>query len=158
MSDPLNQGLDHIALRARDLDATVAFYTALGFRAVSEWSAPEAGVSRCVFLDAGDDRLIEVFDGASTPPGASARALTADEPAPSDEERARHASLVHFAVRTDDPAELFRRAVDAGARPVMAPALVDAKGEVPMTLQVAFVHGPDGEVVEFIRRPALREA
>ncbi|WP_432039113.1 VOC family protein [Streptomyces cucumeris] len=158
-TDSLNQGLDHIALRAYDIDATVRFYTdALGFRFLSEWAAPEAGVHRCVFLDAGDDRIIEIFDAASTPPGGSAHRLSPDAARPGDEERARHAALVHFAVRTGDPAELFRRAVEAGARPLMAPAEVEAKGSTPMTLQVAFVHGPDGEVIEFIKRPALRDA
>ncbi|MEU8824710.1 VOC family protein [Streptomyces sp. NPDC048636] len=155
----LNQGLDHIALRAYDLDATVRFYTeALQFRFLNEWTAPEAGVNRCVFLDAGDDRIIEIFDAASTPPGGSATALSPEDVRPSAEERARNAALVHFAVRTDNPAELFRRAVEAGAEPLMAPAEVEAKGDAPMTLQVAFVHGPDGEVIEFIRRPALRDA
>ncbi|MFJ4963339.1 Glyoxalase-like domain protein [Streptomyces sp. ADI96-02] len=156
---PLNAGLDHIALRAYDIDATVRFYTeALGFRFLNEWAAPEAGVNRCVFLDAGDDRIIEIFDAASTPPGGDSRPLDADTGRPGDEERARHAALVHFAVRTEDPATLFDRAVAAGARPLMAPARVDAKGAAPMTLTVAFVYGPDGEVVEFIKRPALRTA
>ncbi|MEW1616174.1 MULTISPECIES: VOC family protein [unclassified Streptomyces] len=155
---PLNAGLDHIALRAYDIDATVRFYTdALGFQFLSEWAAPEAGVNRCVFLDAGDDRIIEIFDAASTPPGGSPQPLDAGD-RPSDEDRARSATLVHFALRTEDPATLFHRAVEAGARPLMAPAQVDAKGVAPMTLTVAFVHGPDGEVIEFIRRPALRGA
>ncbi|MFD8229285.1 VOC family protein [Streptomyces massasporeus] len=151
-----NQGLDHIALRASDIDATVRFYTeALQFRFLSEWTAPEAGVNRCVFLDAGDDRLVEIFDATSTPPGASAHPLASDTAHPSDEERARNASLVHFAIRTDDPAAMFRRAIEAGARPLMEPAVVEAKGDAPMILQVGFVYGPDGEVVEFIKRPSL---
>lgn len=108
-----NLGLDHIALRTYDIDASVRFYTeALGFRFAHEWSAPEAGVNRCVFLDAGDDRVIELFDAASTPPGGSARNFDA-EPRPSDEERARAATLVHFAIRTEEPAALFQRAVAA---------------------------------------------
>ncbi|MEW1616543.1 MULTISPECIES: VOC family protein [unclassified Streptomyces] len=153
----LNAGLDHIALRAHDIDATVRFYTdALGFQFLNEWAAPEAGVNRCVFLDAGDDKIIEIFDAASTPPGGSSQPLDADRS--SDEDRARHATLVHFALRTEDPAALFHRAVEAGARPLMAPAQVHAKGTTPMNLTVAFVHGPDGEVIEFIKRPALRGA
>lgn len=152
----LNQGLDHIALRAYDLDATVAFYgDALGFRLVTQWGAPDAGVNRCAFLDSGDGRLIEIFDAASTPPGGSPTALDADAPRPADRERAQNAALVHFAVRTDDPATLFARAVAAGARPIMAPTVIDTIGPTPMRLHVAFVHGLDGEVIEFIERPDL---
>ncbi|WP_218924282.1 VOC family protein, partial [Streptomyces sp. gb14] len=103
-------------MRAYDIDATIRFYTdALGFRFLNEWTAPEAGVNRCVFLDAGDDRIIEIFDAASTPPGGSDQPLDATGPRPSPEDRARNAALVHFAIRTDNPAELFQRALDAGA-------------------------------------------
>lgn len=153
-----NLGLDHIALRTYDIDASVRFYTeALGFRFAHEWSAPEAGVNRCVFLDAGDDRVIELFDAASTPPGGSARNFDA-EPRPSDEERARAATLVHFAIRTEEPAALFQRAVAAGARPLMAPARIETKGVTAMTLEVGFVYGPNGEVIEFIKRPHLQQS
>ncbi|MEN3582873.1 VOC family protein [Streptomyces sp. ZYX-F-203] len=150
-----NRGLDHVAMRTYDLDATVRFYTeALGFRQVGEWSAPDAGVHRCVFLDAGDDRLLELFDAASTPPGGSSVPFDAGR-TPSDEQRAEVATLVHFAIRTDDPSRLFESAVAAGARPVMEPTRIDTTGPTHMTLEVAFVHGPNGEVIEFIKRPSL---
>ncbi|MFI9105462.1 VOC family protein [Streptomyces fildesensis] len=152
----LNLGLDHVALRTYDIDATARFYTeALGFQFLHEWSAPEAGVKRCIFLDAGDDRVIELFDAGSTPPGGSARTIDAEH-RPSDEERASAATLVHFAIRTEDPTALFQRAIDAGARPLMAPAQIETTGAIPMTLQVGFVYGLNGEVIEFIKRPHMR--
>ncbi|SES32652.1 VOC family protein [Streptomyces qinglanensis] len=152
----LNRGLDHVALHCYDLDATVRFYTeALGFRVAQEWSAPDAGVHRCVFLDAGDDRVIELFDAASTPPGGSPTGLVPRR-RPTDEERADRAALVHFAIRTDDPVTLFQRAVAAGARPLMEPSVIETSGDVPMILHVGFVHGLDDEVIEFIDRPAVR--
>jgi catechol 2,3-dioxygenase-like lactoylglutathione lyase family enzyme len=151
-SPVLNRGLDHIALRAYDIDATVEFYTqALGFRFLCAWSAPDRGVKRAVFLDAGDDRIIELFDAESTPPGGSARALDAAH-RPDDDERGRSAVLVHFAIRTDDPVTLFERAVAAGARPLMAPTRIEAVSETSMTLHVGFIYGPNDEVIEFIQR------
>ncbi|GAA3117915.1 hypothetical protein GCM10017687_34390 [Streptomyces echinatus] len=100
-----------------------------------------------------DDRVIELFDAVSTPPGGSAQPLDTDA-LPSDEERARSATLVHFAIRTEDPAALFQRAVAAGARALMEPAQVQAKGATGnMTLEVGFVYGLNGEVIEFIKRP-----
>jgi glyoxylase I family protein len=147
----LNRGLDHIAIRAYDLDASVAFYTeGLGFRFVREWSFG-GGVTRAVFLDAGDDRLIELFDARSTPPGGSSQPL---DPArrPTDDERERVATLVHFAIRTDDVSALFDRALAAGARPLAGPMKITTDGSDPMSFQAAFVRGPNDEVIEFIDR------
>lgn len=147
----LNRGLDHIAIRAYDLDASVAFYTeALGFRFVREW-ALDGGATRAVFLDAGDDRLIELFDAGSTPPGGSSQPL---DPAhrPTDDERGRVAALVHFALRTDDVPALYDRALDAGARPLAEPRKITTDVPDPMTFQAAFVRGPNDEVIEFIDR------
>lgn len=147
----LNRGLDHIAIRAYDLDASVAFYTeGLGFRFVREWSFG-GGVNRAVFPDAGDDRLIELFDARSTPPGGSSQPL---DPArrPTDDKRGRVAALVHFALRTDDVNGLFDRALAAGARPLAGPMKIMTDGSDTMSFQAAFVHGPNDDVSEFIDR------
>ncbi|MFJ8361774.1 VOC family protein [Streptomyces sp. NPDC093984] len=147
----LNQGLDHIAIRAYDLDASVDFYTTgLGFEFVQEWSA--GGVHRAVFLDAGDDRLIELFDAVSTPPGGSPEPLDPNH-RPSDAARGRVAALVHLAVRTDDVPALFEQALRAGARPMGGPMTVRTRGKIPMTFMAAFVYGPNDEVIELINRP-----
>ncbi|MEV0186116.1 VOC family protein [Streptomyces sp. NPDC050625] len=127
------------------------------FRFVREWRVPQGGVSRAVFLDTGDDRLIELFDACSTPPGGSAQAL---DPArrPADAERGRVAALVHFAIRTDDVPALFERAVAAGARPLGAPMKITTQDDDPMTFQAAFVYGPNDEVIEFINRETAEGA
>ncbi|MET7391360.1 VOC family protein [Streptomyces sp. NPDC005529] len=151
----LNLGLDHIALRAYDLNETVDFYNTLGFNTLTEWSAPDSGVNRCVFLDAGDGRVLEIFDAASTPVGGSSIPLDPAAERPADEDRSRNASLIHFAVRTDNPDILHDRAVDAGARSIMVPTEIDTKGPACMTIEIAVVYGLNGEVVEFIKRPNL---
>ncbi len=149
----LHRGLDHVAIYCYDLDATVRFYTeGLEFKYVREWSAPEAGVHRCVFLDAGDDRLLELFDAGSRPPGGSADGIDQDH-RPSDEDRAKDAALIHFAIRTDDPKQIYERALSVGARPYLAPTVLDTIGESPMTIEVGFVYGLNGEVIEFLKRP-----
>lgn len=151
---PLTRGFDHFALRAYDVDATVRFYSqALGFRRVYEWTAPGL-VGRCVFLDAGDGRLLELFDGASTVPGAVPTPL-ADLPVPSDEERGASNAIVHIALRSDDVDGAYDRAVQHGARPVMPPTDLTQQGldgYPDAKIRIAFVHGLDGEVVEFIQR------
>lgn len=154
---PLTQGFDHFALRAYDVDATTAFYTdGLGFRRVYEWTAPGL-VNRCVFLDAGDGRLLELFDGASNVPGAVPTAL-ADLPVPTDDERGTRNAIVHVALRSDDVDGAYARALAHGARPVMPPtelAQQGLDGYPDGKIRIAFVHGLDGEVVEFIQRAEL---
>lgn len=154
---PLTRGFDHFALRAYNVDATVRFYTdGLGFRRVYEWQAPGL-VGRCVFLDAGDGRLLELFDGASNVPGAVVTPL-GDLPRPSDEERGSRAAVVHVALRSDDVDGAYARALDHGARAVMPPtdlAQHGLEGYPDAVIRIAFVYGLDGEVVEFIQREDL---
>jgi glyoxylase I family protein len=104
-----------------------------------------------VFLDAGDDRLIELFDAGSTPPGGASQPL---DPAhrPTDAERGRVAALVHFAIRTYDAPALFERALAAGARPFAGPMKITTDAPDPISFQAAFVYGPNDEVIEFIDR------
>lgn len=104
-----------------------------------------------MFLDAGDDRLIDLFDAGSTPPGGASQPL---DPAhrPTDAERGRVAALVHFAIRTDDAPALFERALAAGARPFAEPMKITTDAPYPMSFQAAFVYGPNDEVIEFIDR------
>lgn len=153
----LTRGFDHFALRAYDVDATVRFYTGgLGFRRVYEWMAPGL-VGRCVFLDAGDGRLLELFDGASNVPGAVPTPLR-DLPVPTDEERGARNAIVHVALRSDDVDGAYARALLHGARSVMAPtdlAQQGLAGYPDSHIRIAFVHGMDGEVIEFIARPVL---
>lgn len=149
----LHQGLDHVAVQCFDLDETVKFYTeGLDFQYVLEWSAPDAGVKRCVFLDNGDDHLIELFDAESGAPGGAPNGLDVTH-RDGDEDRSRYATLIHFAIRTDDPKPLFERAIAAGARPLMEPTMIETVGESAFKMEVGFVYGLNGEVIEFIKRP-----
>jgi glyoxylase I family protein len=153
----LTRGFDHFAIRAYDIDATLAFYTSgLGFTRVHEWTAPGV-VNRCVFLDAGDGRLLELFDGASTVPGAAPAPLV-DLPVPTVEERGERAAIVHVALRSDDVDGAYRRALDHGATSALAPLDLEQHGldgYPDGTIRIGFVRGLDGETIEFIQREDL---
>ena len=124
-------GFHHVAIRARDFDATVRFYTeALGFREKIAWGE---GQKRAIMLDAGDGNYMEVFAGGS------------DGPKP-------EGAILHFALRTDDCDAALARARAAGAQVTMEPKSVDIPSTPTMTpVRIAFCKGPDGEIIEFFQ-------
>lgn len=126
-------GFHHVALRAKDFDATVEFYTrVLGFIPRLTWGD---GPARAVMLDTGDGACLEVFSGGG------------DEPAP-------EGALLHMALRTEDVDAAIERVRAAGAEITMEPADVDIPGEPPAPVRIAFCKGPDGEVIEFFHHRA----
>ncbi|MEU7206543.1 VOC family protein [Streptomyces sp. NPDC045470] len=151
----LHSGFDHFAIRAHDFEATVRFYReALGFTVAYEWTSPGV-VSRSAFLDCGNGTFLELFDPGDTVPGGPDRHAHA-APAPTDEQRAAHNALLHICLRTDDVDKAYAHALQHGAREMQAPADLPQTGlnESPdVTIRMAFVYGPDGEVIEFLRRP-----
>jgi len=124
-------GFHHVALRAADFDASIAFYTeVLGFRAGTAWGE---GNGRAIMLDAGNGNFIEVFAGGT--------------PGPKPE-----GALLHLALSANDVDGTFARARDAGAPVVMEPATVNVDSKPkPMSIRLAFFKGPDGEVIELFK-------
>ncbi len=125
-------GFHHVAIRSKDFDKTVRFYTqVLGFTEKINWQqAPK----RAVMLDAGDGNYLEVFEDKDSPAGSG------DGP------------ILHFAIRCDDTDAALKRARDAGCEVTMEPTAVDIQaneGKVPV--RIAFCKGPDGELIEFFQ-------
>ena len=123
-------GSHHIALMASDLDRSLAFYTALGFTEVARWGDPSKTI---VMLDIGDGSRIELFSNGG-------------------DEYSVNGKWAHFAVRVDDVEEAFNIAVKAGGVPKIYPKVVplDSKPH-KMSINIAFVKGPDGEELEFFK-------
>lgn len=121
-------GFCHIALGAVDFDKSVAFYEALGMKAVRSWGAAP---HRAVMLDMGDGGIIEMFEGSPNE----------DEVMP---------KWQHLAIATTDTDGAFAAAVVAGAKAKSEPKdTVIPCNEGGYPVRIAFVYGPSDEVIEF---------
>ena len=124
-------GFHHIALRVKDFDKSVRFYEALGGVIKVAWgSAP----NRCAMIDFGDGGCIELFSGGIENTKESAT---------------RRGEWLHLALGCEDPDAAYAAAIEAGATKRTAPYDELLPAQPPIPLRLAFVYGPDGEVIEF---------
>ena len=84
--------------------------------------------------------MLDICDGGRMELFASDGAETAD-----------NGKWVHLALRTDDVDAAYKTALEAGAQPHDPPKTVCIEDARPrkLTLRIAFVKGPDGEILEF---------
>lgn len=123
-------GFHHIALRCADIEKSLTMYKALGMKEEVRWGEGEKLI---VMLDIGDGGHIELFANGS-------------------DEYSVKGKWNHFAMGVDNVDEAYQIALDAGFKPLIAPKFAPLES-IPkkITLNVAFVTGPDGEEVEFFR-------
>ncbi len=138
--------LFHIAINAKDLGRSVAFYQRLGFQTLADRTVDNPQLAeafavpsqRCRFvhLRLGDDEQATVLDIVQWFPATAGGA-----PAPAQNER----GLTRFAVLTDDTDKVYAELKAAGAEFVTTPTTV-------LTPQggwrVCLVKDPDGVVVQ----------
>ena len=136
-------GFHHVAIRALDFDESIRFYTdGLGFRVHFPFSIP-GRIDRAAFLDAGDGHFVEVFGDGSTVQSEGRRRQP-------NEERTEGA-LLHFCLKVADTEASYARAMAAGAQSRIEPRTVRLSEDPLVEVRIAFVTGPNGEVIEFMR-------
>ena len=128
-------GFHHTAIRSANFDASVRFYTeVLGLKIKVTWGESP---KRAAMIDAGDGNYVEIFERP--------------EPAPLSE-----ATILHFALRTDDCAALTETVRAAGQEITMEPKEVTIDSSAgPIPVKISFFKGPDGEVVELFENAIL---
>lgn len=140
-------GFHHVAIRAADFDATIRFYTeGFGCSVHFRFSVP-GRIDRAAFLDMGDGHYIEVFGTGSTVQSEGRRRRPDEEPT--------EGALLHFCLRVTDVEAAYARALAAGAVSRVAPGKRQLGGEPPTQVEIAFVTGPNGEVIEFLKSDQL---
>lgn len=131
-------GFHHLAIKVHDFDKSVRMYKdAFGFVEKVSWGEKTAAEDkRAVMLDTGDGNFLEIFAGGPAKRIEPAGPMTCA------------AAIMHVAFRTSKIDEVIERARKAGFV-----VTVECKDVTPsgVTARIAFVHGPDGEVVEFFQ-------
>lgn len=142
-STNIGNGFHHVAIRAVDFDATVKFYTeGLGFTLRFPFSVP-GRIDRAAFLDAGDGRFVEVFGQGSNVQSEGRRRAAGED--------RTEGALLHFCLRSADTDAAYARAMAAGATSRLEPVTRRLSEDPVMEVRIAFVTGPNGEVIEFLQ-------
>ena len=124
-------GFHHIGLKAKNFEKSLAFYKALGMKEVVRWGEGEKTIA---MLDLGDGGRIELFANGG-------------------DEFSENGKWVHFAMCVEDVKGAYEYALSLGALPHIAPKVVPLDSTPDkITIEVAFVKGPDGEQLEFFRQ------
>ncbi len=131
--------LHHIAVNCADFERSLRFYSdGLGRGGAYLWNAPPM-VSQAAFIALAGSSWIELFAGGESEGARGQRA----------------AGLTHFALAVDDVQAAFDRLVSAGGVPAEPPVTRTLHGDPPLEATMAFVVGPDGEVIELYRNDGL---
>ena len=122
-------GFHHIQMKCQDLDASIAFYNALGITVERSWGE---GEKRACMLHVGNGNYLELFAGGAK----------GDKP---------EGFVGHFAIQVDDTQGAFDIARANGAAEVRPVTRLDIPSTPALPVILAFVKGPDGEIIEFFQ-------
>jgi len=121
-------GYHHIGLAVRDTEKSLEFYKKLG--GIETFSFIYGDEGKSVYLvDIGGHAVVELLPFGT-------------------EEEEKNARFAHIAVETDDARAAYDLALKAGATPRSEPREMKLG---TMDVCIAFVYGPDKEVIEFFQ-------
>lgn len=121
----------HIAIKCADFEKSKTFYTkTLGMNIALQWGE---GDERGCMMDIGGGSYVEIFAGGK-------------------KVEAPENSVIHFCILVEDCDLYYKRAIDAGFKSKDEPfdLVINAK-EKDLPIRIAFIYGPDNEVIEFFQ-------
>jgi len=121
-------GIHHLGLWVKDAQKSLDFYTQLGGKVIHSFSMPDLD-GTISLVDLGNNAVVEII------------------PRGNGEEEV-NAHWAHVAIRTDDARAAYDLAMKAGAVSHIEPKDVNLG---TMAATIAFVLGPDKEVLEFFQ-------
>jgi len=125
-------GMHHVAVQARDWDASLKFYRdVLGMEQVAEFGPPDRKI---VLLDMGDGSHIELFQPTADTPDVGSE--TTLDP------------YAHIALTATDTKAATEHVRAAGYKITVEPKTVELD---QMTVTISFFEGPNNEIVEFFQ-------
>lgn len=131
----LSKGVHHIAIKVKNFDNTIKFYTeGLGLEKSLCWGGNGNRVS---FLSAGANTFIQVFEDVS-------------------KENISSGMYTHMAFYTKSCEKAIKAAKDAGAR-VKGPIEMKISSNPDIIMRTAYCKGPDGESIEFFEENTIME-
>ena len=125
-------GIAHLALKASDLEKSLAFYRdGLGMTPYIGWGQPGKRIQMLRFGDGAG--ILELFEAPT-------------------EQLPDMGRYVHFAYSVENVEKAYETALAAGAKPLTPPKVVPLDSTPKkVTLNIAFVLGPDNEQIEFFK-------
>lgn len=131
--------LDHIGLSVADLEAALAWYTAvLEWRVAAPFEIPALGL-RGAFLVSEDGQAIELLERQGSRDGLRA---------PDPQTALLTRGYGHLCLRVDDTDTWHARLVTAGATERQAPGPAPERG-----VRFSFLSDPEGNLIELLDRP-----
>jgi catechol 2,3-dioxygenase-like lactoylglutathione lyase family enzyme len=129
---------DHAGLSVGNIEVSRRFYAEiLGFTIVEEsFELPEHDIRGLVIVN-GSGVRIELFERAGSRPNRKGH--------PADDTLIR--GWFQLALAVDDVRAVYRRVVEAGAKPLLSPRIAPDGRSL-----VAFIGDPDDNLVEFLQR------
>jgi catechol 2,3-dioxygenase-like lactoylglutathione lyase family enzyme len=132
--------VDHAGISVADLERSERFYReVLGFERVEDrFAFPEHDLKGVVLVNAQGAR-VELFERQGSVPAGLQHHI----------ESTRRQGWFQYALAVPDIAQTFAAVTAAGAQATLAPTTAPDGASL-----VAFVRDPDGNLVEFLQRPA----
>lgn len=143
------KGFHHFALKAYDIEKTIAFYETLNFEVTHSWSLPEFHLEKCVMMkNKSFECYIEICDNNANFPTQGRKRKQGD---PYIEN-----ALLHICFIVEDAKKAYTEAIENGAIPLSEKETLELKNRgKTITVSNSLVYSPNGEVIEFLETVAF---